>query len=143
MNKVFLFLGLLLLVSSFTGCGSSQDIEDARNLGQRYYEAIKAKDLDSAMSFYSLEFFRETSKGETLQFLESIDSKLGNLQSYEYDYFEKTSYGGTRGRSVIYRIYYDVIYSKGSSRETLTFTKSEDGTFEILGFNIQSKDLLQ
>jgi hypothetical protein len=75
--------------------------------------------------------------------LQSISSRLGNLESYEYDYYEKNSYAGTQGSYTRYNLYYDVIYSKGSSRETLTLTKSEDGRFEVLGFNIDSVDLLK
>ena len=61
----------------------------------------------------------------------------------DYDYGEKTSVTGTIGRYTIYRLYYDVIYSEGSSRETLTLTKNENDTFEIVGFNISSVDLLK
>ena len=143
MKTICFFVAFLLLASFMVGCASAQEIEDAENLGQSYYEALKAKDFDKAMSFYSSEFFKATSKGDTLQALKNISLKLGDLQSYEYDYYEKKSYTGTQGSYTIYNLYYDVIYSKGSSRETLTLTKSEDGRFEILGFNIDSIDLLK
>ena len=143
MKIIYFFITFLLSASLLIGCGTPQEIEDAENLGQSYYEALKAKDFDKAMSFYSSEFFKATSKGDTLQVLQNISSKLGNLQSYEYDYYEKTSYTGTQGSYTTYNLYYDVIYAEGSSRETLTLTKSEDGNFEILGFNIDSVDLIK
>ncbi len=143
MKKFYFFIALLLLASLLIGCGTPQEIEDSKSLGQSYYEALKANDFDKAMSFYSSEFFKSTSKGDTLQVLQNIISKLGNLQSYEYDYYEKNSFAGTQGSYTTYNLYYDVIYSKGSSRETLTLTKSEDGKFEILGFNINSVDLIK
>ena len=143
MKRFYFFIVLLLLASLLIGCGTSQEIEDAKILGQSYYEALKVKDFDKATSFFSSEFFKSTSKGDTLQILQNISSKLGNLQSYEYDYYEKTSYAGTQGSHTRYNLYYDVIYAKGSSREILTLTKSEDGKFEILGFNINSPDLIK
>jgi len=141
--KIFyLFIALLLSASLLTGCGNPQEIEDTKNLGQSYYEAIKANDIDKALSFCSSEFFRTASKGDAIELLQNINLKLGNLQSYEYDYYAKTSYGGTSGSHTRYDLYYDVIYAKGSSRETLMLTKSEDGTFEIVGYNIKSNDLI-
>lgn len=97
MKKFCFFVALFLLASLLIGCGTPQEIEDAENLGQSYYEALKAKDFDKAVSFYSSEFFKATSKGDTLQILQSISSRLGNLESYEYDYYEKNSYAGTQG----------------------------------------------
>ena len=143
MKRIYFLISLLLLASLLIGCGTPQEIEDAKGLGQSYYEALKANDFEKAMSFYSLEFFKSTSKGDTLQIMQNLSSKLGDLQSYEYDYYEKNSYVGTQGSYTRYNLYYDVIYSKGSSRETLTLTKSEDGKFEILGFNIDSVDLIK
>ena len=78
MKKIYVFIVILLSASLLIGCGTPQEIEYIENLGQNYYEALKAKDFDKAMSFYSSEFFKSTSKGDTLQALQNISSKLGS-----------------------------------------------------------------
>ena len=143
MKKICVFIICSLFVGLLAGCGLSQELEDAGAVGQDYYKSLQAEDYNEAVSFYSTEFFEATPRADTLQLLQGIGSQLGKMLYYKLDYSEKNSFVGTGGKRTIYILYYDVTYSKGSSKETLTMTRSEDGEFEILGFDIDSADLLR
>ena len=143
MRRIFLLMCITLAIIGLAGCSTGKDIDAAKALGQNYYDALKAKDFETAMSFYSPQFFEKTSRSDTLQALKGVNAKLGDLLSCDFTYLQVSRYGGTGGYFTRYNLNYDTTYSKGSAEETLTIIKSEDGSkMQILGFNIESLALL-
>jgi hypothetical protein len=82
MKRLCVILALTLLVSGLAlGCGTAQYKDDADSVVADYFEAIASKNFDTAMTFYSPIFFEETSGEDWLQTLESINIKLGDLET--------------------------------------------------------------
>ncbi|MDO8674155.1 MAG: hypothetical protein Q7O66_22310, partial [Dehalococcoidia bacterium] len=57
--------------------------EDGLDAATAYFEAIRDKDYDRALSFYSPAFFEKTSREDWLVVLKRVNAKLGDLQTYE------------------------------------------------------------
>ena len=120
-KNIYLFT-LGIFIASFFGCASPQkNIELAKPVIDSYFTALKQKDFDKALSFYSPQFFKTTPRKEWKSALKKIISKLGTLQSYELVYSHSQPYYGT---SVLILLDYKVKYSKYTSKESFSLVKS-------------------
>ncbi|UCC94774.1 MAG: DUF4019 domain-containing protein [Candidatus Omnitrophota bacterium] len=138
MQKFYFISILVLLVGLLAGCGVVQDTGVAENLAAIYYESIKAKNFDKAQELCGPQFFQRTSREDFLQLLQTINKKLGNLQSYKLAGFHVRKQIGIPSGNY-YILQYKVTYSKYSAAEVLTLFKPSGGEIKILGYNVNSE----
>jgi hypothetical protein len=117
----------------------------AESVGQQLYEAIRAKDYDRALSLYDPMFFQQTNRDEWRKMLAGINTKLGDLVSYEQRGWNINAQTGTGSASGVYvTLTYKVTYAKYPADETLSLFMPAGGSkFTITGHNINSTGLLK
>ena len=144
--KLFRILGIIvvcmLIMSVFSGCGVDKA---ANKVATNYYELLKSGDFTKTLDLCSDKMFEETSKDEFLDILNGIKEKLGSLQTYEQVSWKINKTAGSWGNGTYVTFEYEVTYSKpASSTETLTLFKSvTDDEYQIIGYYINSKDLIK
>jgi hypothetical protein len=140
----FLFL-LFIFASSTASCGSiAQDSKAAESVARDYFESIRAKDFDKALTFYAPQFFEQTSREDWLQGLHNLDEKLGDLSKYDLVGWRIQSNVGAPISGTFYILQYKVTYTKYQADETLTlFRPTTGGEIKILGHSIQSPGFLK
>jgi hypothetical protein len=139
---VFTFL-FILTITCLLGCSSKQDLEEVKNAGQNYYETMIFKDYNAVVKLFSPEFFTKTPEADALKLFQTIDSKLGDIQSYTLTNWNIRNVVSNKGSYTLYSLNYDTVYSKGTAKEILNFRKdAKSPEIKMLGFNIDSLDLL-
>jgi hypothetical protein len=139
-KRLCVVLSLILLVSGCTlGCGTAQYKADAENVVANYFKEIGNKNFDTAITFYSPKFFEETSGEDWLQTLESINIKLGDLETYKLTFFKVRTVTGFQDSGTYCDFQYEVTYSKYPATENLTLYEPTDGGgFKISRHTISS-----
>jgi hypothetical protein len=144
MKSIFLF-SLLILIFLMASCGNiAQDSKAAEAVAKDYFESIRAKDFDKAITFYAPQFFEKTTREEWLQSLKNINERLGGLDKYDLVSWKIQANAGTPNSGTFYILEYKIIYTKYQSAETLTlFRPTSGGEIKILGHSIQSPGVLK
>ncbi|HEY79150.1 MAG TPA: hypothetical protein G4O09_08570 [Dehalococcoidia bacterium] len=145
MKRFFLFLIFIMVLSAqTTGCGIAEEKSATENVVTSYFEAVKAKDFDKALSFYSPKFFEVTPQDDWLEALKTINAKLGDLQTYKLTSWKGNKQVGTAGSGTYYELRYEVTYSKYPAKEVFNiFKPSAGGELKIQGHNINSIGLIK
>lgn len=125
------------------GCGIGEDKTAAETIVINVLEDIKLRDIDEALTFYSPQFFQQTSKEEWKSLLQRLSEKLGKLESYKLLTWHVTKQVHTSGSGTYLTLQYEVQYSKYPATETLTVFKPIGGEYRILGHYINSVGLLK
>jgi hypothetical protein len=134
----------VLLVALMTGCGGGRDVSDANIVMRSYYEAIQAKHFEKALTFYAPEFYERTSREEWLQTLSDLNSKLGDLQTYQMSGYRIEAGVGAGLTGAFLVMQYRVTYSKYPADETVTLIRSgPSNEMRILSHQIASQGLLK
>jgi hypothetical protein len=143
-GKEFLMIPALILILGLVA-SCADEIEDktiAEDAAKSYFNAIRDKDFDKALTFYSPEFFKRTSHEVWLQTLKTMNAKLGDLKSYELIDWRFQKNIGMVSNDTFYLMKYKVIYSKYSAEERLDFIKPASGDeIKIIGHSINSEGL--
>jgi hypothetical protein len=94
---------------------------------------------------YDPRFFQQTTRDEWRQMLTGINTKLGDLVSYQQVGSNFNAQTGTGSASGVYvTLTYKVTYAKYPADETLTlFMPAGGSTFTIAGHRINSTGLLK
>lgn len=140
MKKVYFILILILLVSIATsGCGISSDKAAAENVAAKFFEAVRSKDFDTAITFYSPKFFELNPNVDWLKVLKGVNNKLGDLETYKLVGWHINRYHGITENGTYCELKYEVSYSKYPATETLTlFKPATGGEFKIVRHDINS-----
>ncbi len=140
--RILLFLILLVSIATF-GCSKNSDVTNAEKVASNLFEAIKNKDFDTAVTFYSPEFFELNPNVNWLEVLINKTNKLGDLSTYELKGWSVTNAFGTLESGTYVELKYSVTYSRYPATETLTLLKSSTGSeFSIVAHSINSIGLL-
>lgn len=155
MKRVFIWvlavLGFLTLLGVGT-CGvlavvtfsqGSADVETTDAIAERYFESIREHDFNAVRPLYDERFFAESSWLEWVTILRTINTRLGDLRSYEREGWRITNYVGTDGPAKLVIVSYNTTYSLHDATETITFVFAEDEEPRILGHLITSQGLLE
>jgi len=138
MKKLWLAATLITLVG-ITALGCVQDKAAAENITSSFFEAIRKKDFDTALTFYSSKFFELNPNVDWLQVLKGVNKKLGDLENYELTTYNLKKTFGTAENGTYCELQYKVTYSKYSATETFTLFKSATGgEYSIVGHKINS-----
>lgn len=137
------FLMLLLSACNFnsTYLNRENDRDDAKKIGDKYFELLKKSDYVATFKLFSDNFWTVTPKPKMSEIYQSISKKLGKLQSITLDQWETRVLKGTNSSSE-YILYYLNHYEKFDAKETLRLVKEGDD-IKIIAFNINSDGLLK
>ena len=139
MQRHFIIVILVTLIL-IAGCNPVAEKSSVESFMNEYFGAIKNKDLDRALGFYSPQFFEKTSRESWKQSLQAVNSKLGDLQKFETTEWQiKVTTGlGSSGTSYIFK--YRVTYSKyPASEEVILFRAAGSTEIKILQHHITSE----
>lgn len=140
--RFLLFLILLVSIATF-GCSKNSDVTNAEKVANNLFEAIKNKDFDTAITFYSPKFFELNPNVNWLEVLINKTNKLGDLSTYELKGWSITNAFGTLESGTYVELKYSVTYSRYPGTETLTLLKSSTGgELGIVAHSINSIGLL-
>lgn len=130
---------MIFVAAGCSGCGFTEDRQEAEQLAEQYFAKAKAEDLDGMLSLYSPRFFEATSRDQWRQFLEEQRSRCGTPQSHtliNWNVF--SSFGSNAG--VRTTLVYDVKYSNCRVAEKLTIFKPSGGEIQIQGHFFTPKE---
>jgi len=144
--RTLLLLPVLCAVAvAIGGCGLSKERQAAEVVAQQYYDALKSKHYDKAISYYDASFFKQTPKAEWRKILEKLPTKLGEPKTEKLVGWRLNKQARAGGMSGTFcTLNYQVTYAKYPSQEVLVLYKPLGGKgFGIAGHNINSKGLLK
>lgn len=108
-----------------------------------YFEAIKTKDFEQALSFYGADFYSATPREEWKKNLMTINQKLGDLKSYQQTGWRMQAVTGTHNGTV-FQFQYKVDYSNYSADEEIQlFRPTGSNEIKITKHQINSKGFLK
>lgn len=132
---------LAALVVLFMGaCTNSAPSDSAvEQLGVEFFSALKAKDYERALDYYSPDFFNGRPREEWKAHLQAIQQKLGDLQSFEL----RRKQTDIRYTGTFYIYEYSVAYANEKSWETVTFFIHVSGEqpVKVFGHQIKAKGI--
>lgn len=121
------------------GCGFSDDRGRAEQHADEYFLAMRAGDVNGALSTYAPAFFQQTRRDTWSSQLRSIQSRFGPVESYERLSWNVSSRVGT-GAGTYVTLVYAVTYQRGRGVERLLLFSPPDGRFGIIGHDLQFPD---
>lgn len=126
------------------GCGAEARQAQARPVVEGYFQAVKAKDLDRAITFFALRYLETRSPEGLKQDLQIITARLGELRSYRLTAARSWTDFVPPDSGTHVRLEYDVQYAKHPARETFTIQKPLGrGEYKILHHAIVSQAFLR
>ena len=134
----------LMAITLLAGCGRAEVEAQARRVAEAYFQAVKEKDVERALSFYAKRFFETRSPEGWKQDFGLIADRLGALESFALNSSRwSTDFVPPHSGSYV-TLNYQVKYRSHGARETLTlhrpFTRGE---FRIIGHEISSEGFLR
>jgi len=133
----------LLAIALLAGCGRAEGEAQARRVAEAYFQAVKEKDVDRAMSFYARRFFETRRPEGWKQDLKLIAERLGALESFALRSSRwRTDFVPPHSGNYV-TLNYEVKYRSHGARETLTLHRPfVRGEFRIIGHEISSEGFL-
>jgi hypothetical protein len=143
MGRSILTHGLLAL-TLLVGCGTAEREADARQAAEAYFQAVKDRNPDRAVSFYAKRFFETRSPEGWKQDLKLIAERLGTLQSHSLkSWSSRTDFVPPDSGSYV-TLHYEVKYARHTATETLTLHKPfARGEYRIVDHRISSEGFLR
>ena len=129
-----------LFIMSIGACtNTAPDDSTVEALGVEFYSALKAKDFERALDFYSPDFFNGRPREEWKAHLQAIQQKLGEVQSFAL----KRQQVDVRYTGTFYIYEYSVVYANEKSWETVTFFIHVSGEqpVKVFGHQIKAKGI--
>ena len=126
----FRILSLFILFSFstliFTQCASKEESEKA---AKEFYDALKARDYDKAMSLFDEDMFEAEGEDEIREFI--MQKELaGEMKSYTQE--PDSKWMENNGRSMV-RLLYTVEHEKVTLYEYIVFSKTDEG-YKIVNY---------
>lgn len=137
-NKIIRAIAIVCIALLASCEGDVPDDDAVVQRGIAFYDLLKTKNFDGALDLYAPEFFQSRPRDEWKQHLQTIQQKLGDLQSFEL----KRQQADLRysGKFFIYE--YRVVYVNETSWETVTFfVPVAGGEVKVFGHQIKAKGI--
>jgi len=141
-------LGVIVLLISLSSCQfNSQfinrvaDKTQAEQITNKFYTLVKEKNFEGTVQLFSNKFLEVTPKDKLLQFLVSLEEKLGDFKSANVKSWETFCIEGSHPSSK-YTLAYKTKYEKFDAEETISLKKDTDGVIRIYGYHVSSDGFL-
>ena len=133
-------MAAVLLISVIGACSGPVPSDSAvEQLGLEFFSALKAKDYERALDYYSPDFFNGRPREEWKAHLQAIQQKLGDIQSFEL----RRKQVDVRYTGTFFIYEYSVVYANEKSWETVTFFIHVSGqqAVKVFGHQIKAKGI--
>lgn len=133
-------LVVALVMMTLGACTNTAPSDSAvEQLGVEFFSALKAKDFERALDYYSPDFFNGRPREEWKAHLQAIQQKLGDMQSFAL----RRQQVDVRYTGTFYIYEYSVTYANEKSWETVTFFihVSGDQPVKVFGHQIKAKGI--
>lgn len=131
--KAFVFTTALVVVS----CNPVKSTTEAEKAATEFHTLFNAEDYEKIYDSAHSDFKSSQPKTATIDFIRSVREKLGAVKSTSRTAWQANSYN--LKTNVV--LSYSTEFQHGSGIETFTYRIS-DGTATLLGWHINSKDLI-
>ena len=133
-------IALVILTSALTGCVAEDWKAQAQSVAEGYLQALKAKELERAIAFFSPHYL-ETRSYEALRTdAQVILASLGEPRDYRLTAARRRRDFIPPDTGTLVTLEYEVRYAKGAARETFTLLKPFGrGEYRIVGHRIASE----
>jgi len=118
------------------------DFNEATEVVDQFYSSVILNDTYAVESLFHPAFLEVTSIDEVSDLVNTLNSKLGPMTSYENVNMNMKTYSGTDGSYTRVELVYEVKRTRYDSVETIVLRK-EGSYYLIYGYNIDSKRLIQ
>jgi hypothetical protein len=129
--------GLLLGVAcAALACASTRTQGEARAFADGYFELLRQGRLDEALELCEADFFARTPREDWIAARRRVEQRLGTLESFAMAKWTMELL--PNGTFVTFE--YDVVYSGGTSRDTLTVVDpARRPGFRVYGHHVHSE----
>jgi hypothetical protein len=135
MKRILLCVAALVALA---GCGDTiHGTEFAEPAVAKFRQQMSAGQFEQIYETTGAEFQKATSREKGVGLFAAVDRKLGKLQKSE----QITWNVNTHNLTTLVTLVYNSRYAEGDATETFT-VKVDDGKGEIIGYNIQSLDMM-
>jgi hypothetical protein len=135
MKRLVIYAAALFALA---GCGDTiNGTEFAEPAVEKFRQQMSAGQFERAYEATGTEFKQATPREKGVGLFAAVDRKLGKLQKSE----RITWNVNTRNMTTMVTLVYNSRYAEGDATETFT-VKVDDGKGEIIGYNIQSLDMM-
>lgn len=135
---------VLVVVLLLAGCGARDREAQARVVVEGYFQAVKAKDLDRAVTFFAPGYLETRSIEGLKEDLRIIAARLGDLQSYRLTAARWRTDLIPPESGTHVTLEYEVRYARHPGREIFTVHKPFGrGEYKISGYHIVSEGFLR
>lgn len=146
MKRGGLVIPLLLIVWLLSGCSAASAVArlgDAQKVADGYFDAIKTKDYDKALSLYGPRFFERVSRDEWATALQQMNDRFGELQKYDLGDWKVRNRKKDAPEGSYYLLEYETKYAKDTSVVQVMTLFEPRGTqgFQIIGHEVNSEGL--
>ncbi len=132
------FLGAILTVVLLTGCGIKKTYEVSGAEAKAFHDALSAQQYDEIWKEAAPDFRKSTEKKKFFAFMEAINRKLGKVKEAKQTGWKANNTNGVSTVTIIF----DTTFERGKGTETITFLKPDGDRLDLLGYNINSTDMM-
>lgn len=104
----------------------------AESVARQYYEALKSRDFEKALSYCSPRLFQRIPRDRWKADLEDVQAKAGELRSFELVSASAIAGSAASRSEGIARLQFNVTYGNLPAVETLTLHRQAEGDFRIV-----------
>ncbi len=126
MQKFKTLFSVTLLVAALSGCGA---VEDAQVVADKFYEAMKIGDTDSALKLFDDKMFETFGEEKVKELLVQHNTLFPGIKSYTKYAFSTKTKNGITGTI----LHFELETANGKVFERLEFVKRDDG-FKLSGY---------
>jgi hypothetical protein len=120
-----------------SGCGFSENIEEAKIVAESYFKSFESKDPEKIRAFLSPEMLENADSTEYADKFIKLHERLGEYRSLELLGWNVTNQIGV---GTFITIQFQVTYANYSAMETLVFVRSDlNDSLKVYGHKISSE----
>jgi hypothetical protein len=141
MKSVVVAIALGVVLAVLSACGGMSAKSDAERVASTVFSLIENGEFESALDYYSEEFYESRDRDRWLAVLCECNEQLGDLVSYELSGWEVNSQVGSNSEPQVILVY-GTEYTGCEAVETLSLKEEQPSGFRITGHEIESSGLL-
>jgi hypothetical protein len=114
------------------------DLDKCAALAQKFMNHVRAGNTEKAIALMSDGGFSKITREQFLETVEKSNGIMGPLKSYRPD--KGATDFGVKNGVMTFTLQSDAEYANGTTRETLTFIRNDQGLVEFIGYNRTAKN---
>lgn len=138
MNRFARYLLSLTAAAMLAGCGIKESYEQTGAEVAQFHKALDSENYEVIWKTASPGMRKASSQEQLTKLLEAVHRKLGKVkESKQVGWNSNTT---TEGSFVTVTM--QTTFERGAGTEAITFIKGDDDRLSLVGYNIQSQDMM-